>query len=57
MVKKNKLNDGQWQKLVASGGVLDEKKHYLVPLGRLAQGHHSATSRTLTAGQEPEQPV
>lgn len=30
-VKKSKLNDGQWKKLVASGGVLNDKKNEWYP--------------------------
>ena len=45
-VKKNKLNETQWQKLVASGGVLSEKKDYWYPSAGSLKGNMLATAGT-----------
>ncbi|QMW04332.1 glycoside hydrolase family 28 protein [Spirosoma foliorum] len=48
MVKKSKLTDDQWKKLVASGGVLNDKKDMWYPS---AQSFKGATM-TVKAGQD-----
>ena len=45
-VKKSKLNETQWQKLVASGGVLSEKKDYWYPSAGSMKGNLLATAGT-----------
>jgi len=45
-VKKNKLNETQWQKLVASGGVLSEKKDYWYPSASSLKGNQLAAAGT-----------
>ena len=45
-VKKSKLNETQWQKLVASGGVLSEKKDYWYPSAGSMKGNLLATAST-----------
>ncbi|MBH8559144.1 glycosyl hydrolase family 28 protein [Hymenobacter negativus] len=45
-VKKNKLNESQWQKLVASGGVLNEKKDYWYPSAASLKGNMLAAAGT-----------
>ena len=45
-VKKSKLNESQWQKLVASGGVLSEKKDYWYPSAGSLKGNQLAAAGT-----------
>ncbi|MDB5269447.1 MAG: family lipase [Hymenobacter sp.] len=45
-VKKNKLNESQWQKLVASGGVLNEKKDYWYHTAASLKGNMLAAAGT-----------
>ena len=54
MVKKEKLNAGQWQRLVKSGGVLDEKGTTWYPSAGSLKGSTLNKPWTLTAGQEPD---
>lgn len=42
MVKKSKLTDSQWKKLVASGGVLDDKKQTWYPSEQFKIGSNNA---------------
>jgi len=41
-VKKSKLNEGQWEKLVASGGVLNDKKDEWYPSGQFKNAMQNA---------------
>ena len=43
-VKKSKLNNSQWQKLVASGGVLNDKKDYWYPSAGSLKGNMLAAA-------------
>lgn len=45
-VKKSKLNETQWQNLVASGGVLSESKDYWYPSAGSMKGFSLAAGRT-----------
>lgn len=45
-VKKNKLNEGEWKKLVASGGVLNEKKDSWYPSAASLKGNMLAAAGT-----------
>lgn len=54
MVKKEKLNAGQWQRLVKSGGVVDEKGTTWYPSAGSLKGSTLNKPWTLTAGQEPD---
>lgn len=54
MVKKEKLNPGQWQKLVKSGGVLDEKGSTWYPTAGSLKGSLLNKPWTIQAGQEPD---
>jgi DNA sulfur modification protein DndE len=45
-VKKNKLNEGEWKKLVASGGVLNEKKDAWYPSAGSLKGNMLAAAGT-----------
>ncbi|MBF9221810.1 glycoside hydrolase family 28 protein [Hymenobacter ruricola] len=45
-VKKSKLNETQWQKLVASGGVLSEKKDAWYPSAASLKGNQLAAAGT-----------
>ncbi|GAB3581390.1 glycoside hydrolase family 28 protein [Hymenobacter daeguensis] len=45
-VKKSKLNETQWQKLLASGGVLNDKKDYWYPSASSLKGNLLAAGRT-----------
>ena len=45
-VKKNKLDDAEWQKLVASGGVVNEKKDYWYPSAGSMKGNLLAAAGT-----------
>jgi polygalacturonase len=42
MVKKSKLTDSQWKKLVASGGVLNDKKESWYPSEQYIKGNQNA---------------
>ena len=52
-VKKSKLNDSQWQKLVASGGVLSEKKDMWYPSAASLKGNLMATAGTARKSLNP----
>ncbi|SET53235.1 glycosyl hydrolase family 28 protein [Hymenobacter actinosclerus] len=54
MVKKEKLNPGQWQRLVKSGGVLDAKGTTWYPSASSLKGSTLNKPWTLKAGQEPD---
>ncbi|HET9503228.1 MAG TPA: glycoside hydrolase family 28 protein [Hymenobacter sp.] len=43
-VKKSKLNESEWKKLVASGGVLNDKKDYWYPSASSLKGNLLASS-------------
>jgi DNA sulfur modification protein DndE len=43
-VKKSKLNESEWKKLVASGGVLNDKKDYWYPSAGSLKGNMMAAS-------------
>jgi len=45
-VKKNKLNEGEWKKLVASGGILNEKKDAWYPSAASLKGNMLAAAGT-----------
>ncbi len=45
-VKKNKLNEGEWKKLLASGGVLNEKKDTWYPSAGSLKGNLLAAAGT-----------
>ncbi len=45
-VKKSKLNETQWQKLVGSGGVLNDKKDYWYPSAASLKGNLLAAAGT-----------
>ena len=45
-VKKNKLNETQWKKLVESGGVLNDKKDYWYPSAASMKGNMLAAAGT-----------
>ena len=45
-VKKSKLNEGEWKKLVASGGVLNDKKDYWYPSESSLKGNQLAAAGT-----------
>ncbi|TDN37202.1 glycoside hydrolase family 28 protein [Hymenobacter sp. UV11] len=45
-VKKSKLNEGEWKKLVASGGVLNEKKDSWYPSAASLKGNMLAAANT-----------
>ncbi len=51
MVKKNKLNTTQWQKLVQSGGVLDEKQTTWYPSAQSLQGSTTKEPGILKPGK------
>ncbi|MCC3154810.1 glycosyl hydrolase family 28 protein [Hymenobacter sp. BT770] len=53
-VKKNKLNETQWQKLVASGGVLSDKKDYWYPSAGSMKGNLLATAGTPRKSLDPK---
>jgi DNA sulfur modification protein DndE len=52
-VKKNKLNETQWQKLVASGGVLSEKKDFWYPSASSMKGNVLAAAGTPRKSLDP----
>ena len=52
-VKKSKLNEGEWKKLVASGGVLNEKKDSWYPSAASLKGNMQAAAGTLTKSLNP----
>ncbi|QIL75147.1 glycosyl hydrolase family 28 protein [Hymenobacter sp. HDW8] len=51
MVKKEKLSEGQWQKLVKSGGVVDEKATTWYPTASSLKGSLSPKIWVIPAGQ------
>ncbi|HEX8504473.1 MAG TPA: glycosyl hydrolase family 28 protein [Hymenobacter sp.] len=53
MVKKSKLNETQWQKLLASGGMLNEKKDTWYPSAQSLKGANATKPGILKPGQEP----
>lgn len=52
-VKKSKLNQSQWQELVASGGVLSEKKDYWYPSASSLKGNVLAAAGTPRTSLNP----
>lgn len=52
-VKKSKLNESQWQQLVASGGVLNEKKDYWYPSAASLKGNLLAAAGTPRRSTNP----
>ncbi|MBC8082780.1 MAG: right-handed parallel beta-helix repeat-containing protein [Hymenobacter sp.] len=52
MVKKEKLSEGQWQKLVKSGGVLDEKGTTWYPTAQSLQGSVTPKAGILQPGKD-----
>jgi DNA sulfur modification protein DndE len=52
-VKKNKLNEGEWKKLVASGGVLNEKKDSWYPSASSLKGNMLAAAGTPRKSLDP----
>ncbi len=52
-VKKSKLNEGEWKKLVASGGVLNEKKDSWYPSAASLKGNMQAAAGTLSKSMNP----
>nr|WP_092673082.1 glycosyl hydrolase family 28 protein [Hymenobacter arizonensis] len=53
-VKKSKLNDSQWKTLVASGGVLNDKKDFWYPSASSLKGNQMAAAGTLPKGTDPK---
>ncbi|GAC1370938.1 MAG: hypothetical protein NVSMB30_10040 [Hymenobacter sp.] len=53
-VKKSKLNDSQWQQLLASGGVLNEKKDYWYPSAGSLKGNQLAVAGTPRKSLDPK---
>lgn len=54
MVKKDKLNETQWKKLVASGGVLSEDKKTWYPSEKSLKGSTLTNPGAIAAGKTPE---
>ena len=52
MVKKSKLNETQWQKLLAAGGVLNEKKDTWYPSAQSLKGANATKPGILKPGQQ-----
>ncbi|GAB3315250.1 hypothetical protein GCM10027511_25810 [Hymenobacter humi] len=52
MVKKSKLNETQWQKLLDSGGVLNEKKDTWYPSAQSLKGANATKPGILKPGQQ-----
>jgi DNA sulfur modification protein DndE len=52
-VKKSKLNEGEWKKLVASGGVLNDKKDYWYPSAGSFKGNQLAAAGTPRKSMNP----
>jgi DNA sulfur modification protein DndE len=52
-VKKSKLNEGEWKKLVASGGVLNEKKDAWYPSAASLKGNMLAAAGTQRKSLNP----
>ena len=52
MVKKSKLNETQWQKLLAAGGVLNEKKDIWYPSAQSLKGANATKPGILKPGQQ-----
>ncbi|RZK24131.1 MAG: glycoside hydrolase family 28 protein, partial [Hymenobacter sp.] len=52
-VKKSKLNETEWKKLVASGGVLSEKKDYWYPSASSMKGNLLAAAGTPRKSMNP----
>ncbi|MVN75156.1 glycoside hydrolase family 28 protein [Hymenobacter sp. HMF4947] len=52
-VKKSKLNEGEWKKLVASGGVLNDKKDYWYPSAGSLKGNTLAAAGTPRKSMNP----
>ena len=52
-VKKSKLNEGEWKKLVASGGVLSEKRDYWYPSAGSLKGNMLAAAGTPRKSMNP----
>jgi len=52
-VKKNKLNEGEWKKLLASGGVLNEKKDTWYPSASSLKGNLLAAAGTPRKSLDP----
>ncbi|MGI4737290.1 MAG: glycoside hydrolase family 28 protein [Janthinobacterium lividum] len=52
-VKKSKLNEGEWKKLVASGGVLNDKKDYWYPSAASLKGNQLANAGTPRKSMNP----
>lgn len=52
-VKKSKLSEGEWQKLVHSGGVLSDKKDYWYPSEGSLKGNQLAAAKQLPKGFNP----
>jgi DNA sulfur modification protein DndE len=52
-VKKSKLNETEWKKLVASGGVLNDKKDYWYPSAGSLKGNQLAAAGTPRKSMNP----
>jgi DNA sulfur modification protein DndE len=52
-VKKSKLNETEWKKLVASGGVLNDKKDYWYPSAASMKGNQLAAAGTPRKSMNP----
>jgi DNA sulfur modification protein DndE len=52
-VKKNKLNEGEWKKLLASGGVLNDKKDSWYPSASSLKGNMLAAAGTPRKSLDP----
>lgn len=54
MIKKDKLNETQWQKLVASGGVLSEDKKTWYPSEKSLKGSQLKNPGVITSDKTPD---
>jgi len=54
MVKKDKLTDNQWKKLVASGGLLSEDKKVWYPSEKAFKGNKTKDAGAITPDRTPE---
>ena len=54
-VKKGKMTAAQWKKLLASGGVLNDKKDYWFPTQAALDAHNSADMNVVRGEKTPEE--
>jgi polygalacturonase len=53
-VKRSKLNDGQWKKLVNSGGVVSKDGNNWFPSASYEKGYYAKDASTIAPGKKPE---